>query len=85
LCRRALEIWRKALGEAHPSYATSLNNLASLYQDIGRCEKAEPLYRQAMEILGKVDGEDHPHYASSLNNLAALYHDMGRCEEAEPV
>ena len=40
----------RALGEDHPDYATSLNNLAVLYQADGRLRRAEPLYRQAMEI-----------------------------------
>ena len=31
LFARAMEICRTALGEAHPDYATSLNNLAALY------------------------------------------------------
>ena len=34
LYRQALEIYRTALGENHPDYATSLNNLAGLYCDI---------------------------------------------------
>ena len=32
LYRQALEIRKKALGEGHPDYAASLNNLAGLYQ-----------------------------------------------------
>ena len=32
------------LGEKHPDYATSLNNLARLYQSMGDYAKAEPLY-----------------------------------------
>ena len=36
LYRQALEITKKALGEEHPDYATSLNNLAALYQRNGR-------------------------------------------------
>ena len=35
LYRQALEIWKKALGEGHPDYAKSLNNLAGLYHEIG--------------------------------------------------
>jgi hypothetical protein len=33
LFRQALEILRAALGEAHPDYARSLNNLALVYRD----------------------------------------------------
>ena len=34
LYKQALEIRKKALGEAHPDYATSLNNLALLYKNM---------------------------------------------------
>ena len=36
LLRQALEIRRTALGEDHPDYAASLNNLAVLYCDDGQ-------------------------------------------------
>ena len=36
LFRRSLEIREKRSGADHPDYATSLNNLAGLYQDHGR-------------------------------------------------
>ena len=35
LFRQALEIRKRALGENHPDYASSLNNLAVLYQRHG--------------------------------------------------
>ena len=70
LFRQALEIWKKALGEDHPDYAPSLNNLAALYQAMGDYARAEPLFREALEIRKKALGEDHPDYAESLNNLA---------------
>ena len=46
LYRKSLEIWRKALGPEHPRVGTSLNNLASLLQNMGRLADAEPLYRE---------------------------------------
>ena len=56
---------------------------AGLYQNLGRYEKAEPLYRQAIDINKNMLGEKHPRYASYLNNLANLHSKMGRYEEAE--
>ena len=50
LYRQALEIRKQVLGENHPDYAASLNNLAGLYQPMGDYAKAEPLCRQALEI-----------------------------------
>jgi hypothetical protein len=40
---QAIEIRRVALGEDHPHYANSLNNLAALYDAMGRCAEAESL------------------------------------------
>ena len=85
LYKQAMEIDRTALGEQHPDYATSLNNLAGLYRAMGRHTEAEPLYKQAMEIKRTALGEQHPGFAVSLNNLALLYNDMGRHTDAEPL
>ena len=51
LYRQALEIRKQALGEKHPDYAASLNNLAGLYESMGDYARAEPLYRQTVEVL----------------------------------
>jgi tetratricopeptide (TPR) repeat protein len=80
-----MEIARTALGEGHPDYADSLNNLAKLYHATGRHAEAEPLLKRAMEIARTALGEGHPDYADSLNNLAALYDAMGRHAEAQAL
>jgi Tetratricopeptide repeat len=41
---RSLAIREEQLGANHPSTATSLNNLAGLYESTGRYSEAEPLY-----------------------------------------
>ena len=41
LYRQAMEIRRTALGEEHPDFATSLNNLAELHRAMGRSEDEE--------------------------------------------
>jgi tetratricopeptide (TPR) repeat protein len=85
LLEQAMAIRRETLGERHPSYATSLNNLAGLYGAMGRHAEAQPLYLQATEISRTALGERHPDYATSLNNLAELYRAMGRYAEAQPL
>src|SRR6266540_3506092 len=74
---------RQELGENHPAYATSVNNLALLYKDQGNYADAEPLLRQACEIWRTRLGQDHPVYGTSLNNLGRLYQEMGNYVEAE--
>jgi tetratricopeptide (TPR) repeat protein len=62
-----------------------LNNLAALYQSMGRYPEAEPLYVRALAIWEEQLGANHPQTATGLNNLAALYQSMGRYPEAEPL
>jgi tetratricopeptide (TPR) repeat protein len=83
--RQALAIYKEVLGEKHPLYAASLNNLAELYREMVDHARAEPLYRQALAIWKEALGEKHPLYATSLNNLALLYQAMGDYARAEPL
>ena len=85
LAERILELYQNVHGEEHPDVATSLNNLAFLYQSQGRYTEALPLYRQALEMYKRLLGEEHPDVATSLNNLALLYDNQGRYTEALPL
>ena len=82
LHKRSLAITEKALGPDHPDVATSLNNLAGLYDTQGHYARAEPLYKRSLAIFEKALGADHPHVATSLENLAVLYRATKRNEEA---
>jgi CHAT domain-containing protein len=82
---QALEIKKKALGEDHPDYAGSLNNLGGLYKTMGDYKAAEPLFIQALEITKKALGEDHPDYAASLKSFGILYKTIGDYKAAEPL
>lgn len=72
-------------GKAGNEYLIALNNLATIYINIGRYDDAEPLYDEALMIRRQVLGADHPDTASSLNNLAGLYHAQRRYVEAAPM
>ncbi|MCA2718011.1 MAG: tetratricopeptide repeat protein [Microcystis sp. M169S2] len=85
LAEQALAIRKQQLGENHPDSASSLNNLAGLYESQGRYSEAEPLYTQALAIRQQQLGANHISTANSLNNLANLYHRQGRYAEAEPL
>jgi len=67
-----MDATERLVGGQHPSYATSLNNLAWLYQFEGRLDKAKPLYRSALEIQQNAIGKEHPDYAKALVNLGLL-------------
>ena len=73
------------LGEEHPAYATSLNNLAELYQTMGDYARAEPLYKKSVASLRKVLGRDHPSTLESMTKLVMFYMQQGMFTEAEPI
>ncbi len=63
--------------------ATSLNNLALLYDSQGKYAQAEPLYKQALAIKEKVLGPDHPDVAIVLENMVEFYKKIGEVDEAK--
>ncbi|MCC5945599.1 MAG: tetratricopeptide repeat protein, partial [Bernardetiaceae bacterium] len=83
--QQALTLRKEILGETHPDYANSLNNLGLLYEKMGNYAQAEPLYKESLKIYKEALGEKHPDYASSLNNLAILYWNMGNYTQAEAL
>src|SRR5665647_650669 len=85
LYEEILKILEERLGLEHPSVATTLNNLTSLYRQMGAYEKALPLYQRALDIYEKILGPEHPSVATTLNNLASLYRQMGAYEKALPL
>lgn len=88
----ALVIREQLPGAEHPdyvtrlnNYATSLNNLASLYYLQGSYDDAIPLYEKVLDIRVKTLGEDHLLVATSLNNLAGSYCLKSRYDDAIPL
>jgi CHAT domain-containing protein len=63
----------------------SVNNLGTLYQQMGQYEQALPLLQRALAIHEKVLGGVHPDTAASFNNLGYLYQAMGQYEQALPL
>ena len=72
-------------GKEHRTYAASCNNLAVLYNAMGRYKKAESLYLQARQLKEKTLGKEHPEYAMGCGNLADLYRKIGDYAKAEPL
>ena len=79
---QVMVIRKEILGEEHPGYAVSLDNLSVYYSFLGNYTEAIRLGTQAMEIRKKVLGEESHDYARSLNNLAGYYSDLGNYTEA---
>ena len=85
LYKDILKLTEAEHGTSGNEYATSLNNLAVIYDDTGRYEDAERLHDEALSIRRRLLGADHPDTARSLNNLAGLYRVQGRYAEAAPM
>jgi tetratricopeptide (TPR) repeat protein len=83
--RKALRIYEKAYGPAHPTVAVVLNNLAGLLNATNRLEVAEPLFVRSLLIDEKAFGRDHPNVAIRLYYLAQLLQATNRRAEAEPL
>jgi tetratricopeptide (TPR) repeat protein len=81
--QKALDIWRKVLGEEHPLTATGYNNVAFNLHAQGHYKEAEEGYQKALDIRRKVLGEEHPDTAISYNNIASNLAAQGRFKEAE--
>jgi tetratricopeptide (TPR) repeat protein len=79
---RSLQIRKIQLGEVHLDTATSFNNLALLYKEMGRYSIAEELHLKALQVQVKLLGESDPAVAVSLNNLAEIYHAQGHYNKA---
>lgn len=80
---RALEIHKAALGPDHHDVATTLGNLARLYETQGYYDKAENQFNSALKILEATLGPDHEEVARMLNHLAWLYRAEGRYDDGE--
>ncbi len=59
-----------------------MNNLASVYQALGKYETAAELLEKALTSNKRNYGEDHPTVAVSQSNLALVYQDLGKYETA---
>ncbi len=69
-------------GPDHPNTARFLNDLAVLYQALGKYAEAEPFYHRSLAIMEKTLGPEHPNVAQSLENYAALLRETGRAKKA---
>ncbi|MCK5257121.1 MAG: tetratricopeptide repeat protein, partial [Deltaproteobacteria bacterium] len=77
-------VCEKVHGPDYLNVAILLNNLAELYCDLGRYDKAEPLYEKALGIHETTYGPEHPKVATVLNNLAGLYYALKKYDKARP-
>jgi len=71
--KRVVDIYKTTLGENHPDYATSLQNLANYFFDNEEYGAAVEFGERAMKIRKTILGKNHLDYVQSLLNLASFY------------
>ena len=82
LFEKGYRLTKEVLGEKHSLTLTSLNNLAFIYNAVGRLSEALPLYEKGYRLRKEVLGEKHSLTLTSLTNLGVSYKDLGRLSEA---
>jgi tetratricopeptide (TPR) repeat protein len=85
VAKQAIKVAEQIAGPDHPDVATSVNNLAMLYDNLDRFSEAESLYKRALAIKEKSLGSRHISVATILINLALLYDAQQEYELAEPL
>ncbi len=64
-----MAIKKKIFDAGNVEIALTLNNLAVLYQALGRDDEAALLLRRALVIFEQTLGDDHPHLIACRENL----------------
>jgi len=77
LLQRTLQAAERTVGPDQLLTGRILNNLAELYQRMGKNILAEPLYERAQTIFENLLGVEHPTSAGNLHNLVLLKHATG--------
>ena len=72
LAREAVKIFRRALGDSHPSFATGLSTLASILRAQNKLDEAEDLMREALGVYQRAYGPIHKFVADHLSDLSQL-------------
>ena len=77
------DLQKRVLGENHPDYAISLNNLGFLYMQVSNYREAEQCYIKSLSLNINILGERHPIITSLLNNLGLFYYRLGDYYKSE--
>ena len=62
-----------------------MSNLAWLYEDQGRYQEAEELYKELMEKEEAIYGKEHNHTIACIANLISIYHLLDKEQEAKKL
>ena len=85
VARKMIEVAEKNVGQEHPDFATSLNNLAEVQRAQGQLGTAESNYKRALAIFGIAQIPDDPNVATCLSHLAEIQFAQKQYAQAEPL
>lgn len=85
LYERASEIKSERLGETHPTVASSLRHLATVFARQGRLEDALEMHERSRTILVAAFGRSHPETARAEVDIGIVMRKLGRTEEARAL
>ena len=80
--RQALEIRKQRLGPKDPLIASSLNNIALSYTEMGKLAEAYATHEEAIQI--RLDSQSD-RIGNSYSNMSSLLLRMGKPDEAEEM
>ena len=80
--KQALQIRQQLQGDNDPLIASSLNNLALAYTELGQLEEAHRLHEEAIRIRLETDSD---RIGNSYSNISSLLLRMGKPDEAEEM
>ena len=62
-----------------------MENLASIYCDLGKYKEAEELEIQVLDARNRLLGEEHPATILAMGNLESTYSNLGKHTAAEKL
>ena len=83
LLEQVLEVYRINVGEAHPLYATALNNLAMCRVQSGDIAGALETFLLVEQKIVRMFGENSSYHKRALGNIAHVYGLLGDTENAK--
>ena len=67
----------------HPDLLATINNLAGLYDSMGKYAEAEVLFKECLEKQRTVLDPNHPDLLTTMNNYGSFLRDIGLLDESE--
>jgi serine/threonine protein kinase/Tfp pilus assembly protein PilF len=83
--REAATMFRRHLGDSHPSYEQAISSLGLILEAQGKTDEAIQMSRESVAIARRIYGATHPDLAVALNNLGGMLGTAGRYREGADV